>query len=306
MQQPLKLPQKISRPAHSTLFPPLGQRQAFERGELLRCISVVTWAVVTVMTASIFLRLPTVIFSLEALGSPFTIAINDTSIMALFIAILAGSGTESVVRLHPRFRQGNPHQTRQRSWAYWALPAALSILAVLLIPQAPTRLFQLVVLAVGGLVVAVVLFALYTTIDANVQGFRRARILLNVLAYSAALVLFLLVYQMRTRSLLSGTLVAATAALLAVELLRTTTPRMDWVLSHAGVVGLILGQVTWALNYWLLPGLTGGLLLLLIFYLTISVAQQGLQDRLTQRVLLEFAFFAVLALLLIAVVGPGF
>jgi hypothetical protein len=129
---------------------------------------------------------------------------------------------------------------------------------------------------------------------------------LNVLAYACALALFLLVYQTRTRSLLSGSMVALTAVLLAVELLRSTTQRRDLVLSHAVIVGLVLGETTWALNYWSLPGLTGGLLLLLVFYLIVSLAQHGLQERLTRRVLVEFALFALFALLLIAVVGPGF
>lgn len=56
--------------------------------------------------------------------------------------------------------------------------------------------------------------------------------------------------------------------------------------------GLLLGQVTWALNYWpLLPGLTGGLLLLLTFYLSVIIAQHGLQERLTRRLLLELVIF---------------
>ncbi|RIK41773.1 MAG: hypothetical protein DCC57_18720, partial [Chloroflexi bacterium] len=57
---------------------------------------------------------------------------------------------------------------------------------------------------------------------------------------------------------------------------------------------------------WVLPGLTGGLLLLLIFYLLVGIAQQGLQGQLTRRVLLEFGVFGVVALALIAAVGPGF
>jgi hypothetical protein len=97
-----------------------------------------------------------------------------------------------------------------------------------------------------------------------------------------------------------------TATLLAAEILRTIAGRPGLVLNYSLIIGLVLGQVTWALNYWLLPGLTGGLLLLLIFYLLVGVAQQGLQDRLNRRVLLEFAIFGVVALLLIGVVGPGF
>ena len=51
------------------------------------------------------------------------------------------------------------------------------------------------------------------------------------------------------------------------------TPRARVALVYGGIVGLVLGEVTWALNYWVLPGLTGGLLLLLIFYLLIGIAQ---------------------------------
>jgi hypothetical protein len=273
--------------------------------DILRRVSVVSWAVLAAMVAALFLRLPTVVLPLSALGSPITINISGTVLMSLFIAALAGSGAESVVRLHPRFQQGL-NQDRRRFLPYWALPAALSVLSVLLMPLAPTRIAQVAVLALGGLAVTVSLFGLYATVDQGTQGFRRSRLMLNVLAYGAALALFLLVYQTRTRSLLSGTLVAATAALLAAELLRAATPRVELVLSYAAIVGLILGEVTWALNYWLVPGLTGGLFLLLIFYLMVGLAQQGLQDQLNRRVLLEFGIFGVLALILIAVVGPGF
>ncbi len=94
--------------------------------------------------------------------------------------------------------------------------------------------------------------------------------------------------------------------LLAVELLRSTTSDVKMVLGYGMIVGLILGEVTWALNYWLLANLTGGLLLLLIFYLLTGLAQQGIQGRLNRRVLIEFGVFATVAIVLIVAVGPRF
>lgn len=295
--------------SHFTLSPLPGQPEqtyaTFDR-EMLRRLSVVSWAVVAAMVVSLFLRLPTIVFSLEALGSPFTLSLQDTTLMAVFVAVLAASGAHSVLRSHPLV-SGSPAQGRRWDlWVYLALPAALSILSVLLIPLAPSRLFQALIILVGGGLITATIVALYRTVWTGGSGFRSARLLLNVLAYGAALLLFLLVYQTRTRSLLSGTLVAAIAALLAVELLRTATPRTTLVLSYAAIVGIILGEVTWALNYWALPGLTGGLSLLLIFYLSVGIVQQGMQDRLNRRVIVEFVIFGALALLLIAVVGSGF
>lgn len=267
-------------------------------------MSVATWAVVAALGVGLVLRIPTAILTLHVFGSPVALALNDTTLMAVFLALLAAVATESAIRSHPRLGRGSVSWTQ--TWVYWALPAAISILAAVLTPAIPTRLLQVAGMLVGGLLVAITLYALYATVDSGAQGFRRARILLNILAYGSALALFLLVYQTRARSLISGTEVAVTAMLLAVELLRSTTDRTDLVLSYAIIVGLILGEATWALNYLLLPGLTGSLLLLLLFYLSVGLAQQGLQEHLTRRVVLEFVLFAVFALVLIALVGPGF
>lgn len=286
-------------------FTPNPQHEQPNDNEFSGRVSVVVWAIVAATAVSLFVRLPGIfVIDFNAFGSPISLQFSDSLVMVVFLALLSASGTESIIRTHPRFR--NRNAGFWATWSYWALPAALSILAVVLIPQIPTQLSQAIGLLVQGALVTVVFFALYSTVDTGAPGFRRGRLVLNVLAYASALALFLLVYQTRTRSLLSGSMVALTATLLAVELLRSTTQRRELVLSHALVVGMVLGESTWALNYWPLPGLTGGLILLLIFYLIVSLAQHGLQNHLTRRVLIEFANFAVFAVLLIAVVGPGF
>jgi hypothetical protein len=183
---------------------------------------------------------------------------------------------------------------------------ALALLAALLLPTAPTALLQVLIIVLSGVVMAIAFFALYATVERGRAGFRRSRLMLDALAYGSALLLFLFVYQTRTRSLVSGSLIALTAMLLAVEILRTATPRSSTALTYGAIIGLVLGQVTWALNYWVLPGLTGSLLLLLIFYLLVGIAQQGLLDRMSGRVFMEFVVFALVALLLIALLGPGF
>ncbi len=268
-------------------------------------ISIASWPLVLGLGLSLFLVLPTIEFSFVAFRSPVTIPLTGTFVAALFLSILAASGAESVVTAHPRFLTAE-RRSGGKTWPFWALPMALTNILAVLLPRAPTPLIQVLgLLIVSGLLI-LAFFALYYTVEPGQPGFRRARLALNILTYGSALVLFLFVYQARTRSLVSGSLVALTSILLAIELLRTSTNRTSTVIAYGMIVGLILGQVTWALNYWPLPDLTGGLLLLLIFYLLVGIAQHGLQGRLTRRVLVEFAIFAVVALLLIATVGPGF
>lgn len=266
-------------------------------------ISVVTWVLVFGLGLSLLLEIPTTLVTFRALGSPITLPFSAGLLMALLLAVVAAAGTESIVRLNPGYARRLPSAT----WASWALPMAIAIISVVLLPQVPTRLLQVVVLLASGALWAAAFFSLYATVEPGQPGFRRARLILDALAYGAALLLFLFVYQTRTRSLLSGTLVAMTATLLAIEILRTSTGQTRLVLIYGAIVGILLGEVTWALNYWpLLPGLTGGLLLLLSFYLAVGIAHQALQGRLTRRVLMEFGVFALLALALIVVFGPGF
>ncbi|MDI9548651.1 MAG: hypothetical protein QM346_13735 [Chloroflexota bacterium] len=268
-------------------------------------ISVATWLVVLGLGASLVIDLPTAVVSFWAFGSPITLPFTGAIWFAIFLALTAATGAQSVVAAHPA-NANRISVLGLENWPYWALPMALTSIAVLLLPLGPSPVIQLAAIALSGALIALAYAGLYATVEPGAPGSRRARLLLDSLAYGSALLLFLFVYQTRTRSLLSGTLVAATAMLLAIEILRSVTPRARVALVYGGIVGLVLGEVTWALNYWVLPGLTGGLLLLLIFYLLIGIAQHGLQGRLTRRVMIEFAVFAVVALILIALVGPGF
>ncbi len=274
-------------------------------------VSVATWMVVLSLGLGQLLVLPTAQIGFSAFGSPVTIPFTSTVMAALFAALMAAAGAESVVSVHPLMiaqqgQSGVARRVRPQSWGYWALPMAITMIAAVLLRESPSSLVQVVALLVSGGLLAAAYNGLYATIEPGRPGFRRARLWLDAMAYGSALLLFLFVYQTRARSLVSGSLVAVTAMLLAVEILRTTIDRPGLALTYGGIIGLILGQVTWALNYWVLPGLTGGLLLLLIFYLLVGIAQQGLQDRLTPRVLMEFGIFALIALVLIALVGPGF
>lgn len=268
-------------------------------------ISVATWPVILGLALSLFVRLPTLEFSFVAFGSPATVPLTGTVAVAFALAVLAASGAESVVSAHPSLATVSLRK-RGRTLPYWALPMALTIIVTMLLTRLPTPLIQALALLLAAGLFILAFFSLYITVEAGQQGFRRSRLVLNVLTYAAAVALFLFVYQTRSRSLVSATLVAVTAMLLAIELLRSSTTSTGTVLNYGAAVGLILGQVTWALNYWPLPNLTAGLMLLLIFYLLVSFAQSGLQGRLNGRVAVELLIVAIVALVLLALFGPGF
>ena len=122
------------------------------------------------------------------------------------------------------------------------------------------------------------------------------RLALQLAVYAAAAVLFVTLYSTRARSLLSASGVALTAAGLALERLRDAEARPRRIWLYAALLGLMLGELTWALNYLTLSSHVGGGLLLLAFYVLVGLVREHLADGLHRHVLLEYLLISLLGL----------
>jgi hypothetical protein len=292
--------------------------------------SVMIWVVLMGLAAQRFLVLPERALTTEVFGSPITLTVTANTILAVLLTALVATGTEAVVRAHPK---GEPRPTRRgprreyassatpvrpaplsaserealvsRShWVYWGAPIALILVAIFLLPFAPSAVYWVLGVIAAGLTLGLVLAGIYHTIDPFQTGYRRARLGMNALTYALALLLFLVVYRTRTRSALSATEVLLVSSLLAMELLRGSNRPTIMVALYAGITGLVLGQATWALNYWRLDSLTGGLVLLVLFYDVVGVSQHALQGRVRRRIILEYALITIAAMALIWEFAP--
>jgi hypothetical protein len=292
--------------------------------------SVMIWVVLLGLAAQRYLTLPPRSVTATVLGSPITLTITANTILGVLLAGLVASGTEAVVRAHPRsyrtigrFASTGPEWTSEapgsarqvpridnlerglvNHWAYWGLPIALIAVAVLLMPLAPSLEYWLFGLIATGAALGLSMAGIYYTVDPFQTGYRRARLGTNVLTYAIALLLFLVVYRTRARSIVSATEVLVVSSLLALELLRGSERPMLLVALYAGITGLILGQATWALNYWRLDSLTGGLVLLVLFYDIVGLGQNALQGRIRRRVILEYGLITIAAMALIWEFAP--
>lgn len=245
-------------------------------------------------------RLPTRIFSFHILGSSASIQLSVTWLMAALLGSLACTGTDSLIRSHPLVRWGEVRYT----FTFWALPGLAVVTATLALPLAPTRLYWLSGLALTTLSLLLIAVAQYHTVDSTDPSYRPARLALNIFVYIIGLSLFTLIYGSKARSLLSATTTAAVGGLLAFELLRGIHHNLRLTGLYALITGLALGEITWALNYWTIGRLTGGLLLLLIFYLVTGLAREGPSQRLNRQALIEFALIALMGLGLIIKYRP--
>lgn len=141
-------------------------------------------------------------------------------------------------------------------------------------------------LVATGLGLYVALWAEYQTVDPINPRYQRARRISSVIAYVMTFALYSAIFAPKFRSLLSATAVLLVTALVGSVLLRgARRPETHpiWI----GVVALILAQVTWALNYWVLGALAGGAVLFLVFYTITGLARTHLSGRLAPRLLAE-------------------
>jgi hypothetical protein len=240
------------------------------------------------------IELPTRIISFVALGVPTTIYLSSRWFVGAIVVILAGTGTDSIVRSHPL-----AHDTdRGYSFSYWGLPCAFTLFAFFLLPLSTDMFFWLGGLALTGLCLSLIIIAQYHTIDQQDRYYDIARWGLNLVVYLIVFVFCTLVYGARARSLLSGSAILVLGATLSAELLRFRASRdgvrRTWL--YALIVGVVLGEVVWALNHVSLSDPAGGIFLLLVFYVVSGLFRQHLRGRLARHVVVEFAIVSALGL----------
>jgi hypothetical protein len=262
--------------------------------------SVVAALVVLGLILAAFLQFPSRTFSLTVLGSPLTVNVSQTGLIALLLVGITCAGTDTIVRSHPAAR----HMEARYSFVTWTLPALTVVLSTVLLSRAPTRLYQLGGYVLTGLILILVISAEYYTVDPAGKRYLAARLGLNGWAYLLAAVVFILIYSAKARSLISATGVTLVSALLALEFLRSAGRGFGRTALYAAIAGLCTGEIIWAMNYWRISGITGGLILLVGFYVATGLANQQLQGRLNRRVLVEYGVVALLGLAVLLRFGP--
>ncbi len=258
-------------------------------------LSVVVSLVLLGMVIALVTSAPVRLVTVYVFGSPLSVALSPQWIVGLILVGLTMAGTDYVLREHPRYRSTWTRHT----FLFWILPVAVTITGILIAPRLAAwhPLLWIAGLLLTGFGLASVIVAEYRALSGDVQLTIPAQVYLNLVAYLVALLAFTAVYGSRTRSLLSGPAISLLAAVLSLGLLRTEVEHVSKTWAYSLTIGLVLGEITWVLNYWRISGLAGGAFLVVFFYLTTGLAQLDLWGRLNKRTVAEYAGVALLALL---------
>lgn len=249
--------------------------------------------VITLATAS-FVRLPGRTVFLRALGSEVSYEFSGAAQYTLLLTGIVCSGLVFVLRAGRRARS----RTLVEAASFWGLPLQLVLTALLLLDSLSWWGFQIGLAVLTGVVLAIVVALQARSAEEDVG---RARLILNAITYALALLVFTAIYGMRLRSMLSATALSVSATLLAAELFRDIDTPIDQVWGWSALVGLLIGETTWALNYTRLSPRAGAVLLLAAFYALSGIIQQHLWQRLDRRSVAEFVV-ALLAGAVLAIV----
>lgn len=220
----------------------------------------------------------------------------------------------------------------ENGWKYWLpglLLAALVGVCTMLcyggystptLPRATAWIFPAVAIGAGLMMIAIYhdrrwwyiapvvvwLAILVGTIArallAEPEGFGHdvARTSLTVVTYVITFILLAMIYINKLRSVFSASAVAFVCFLLLLQMTDGEDAPLVRRLVYAIVGGLIVGQVTWVINYWSATGWTGGAFLLAVFYLIGGLSAAQLRGGVQAFDVVEFGGVALVAIAIVS------
>lgn len=211
------------------------------------------------------------------------------------LVIITSAGADLMARSHPQLRSRNLPSINlgiirfEIAPSFWIIPS-FSVVVSFAFFRLFGGVFQgaafaLALVAAGGSLITI-LIAQHFALDRHPEVSQRAQMVIQVLTYLIAFGSFSAIFYSRLRTLYSATLVGASAMLLAYALL-AWLPRPRPFLT-AALIGLTLAEMVWPLNYWATTFLIAGTLLLVIFYITVSLLQHHALGRLQRQLVVEY------------------
>lgn len=270
-------------------FPVIQSRAVSARPPMDRDrLSVLLGGVAIGLALGALIQLPTRRVGLNVLGSRLGVDLSTPWMVTAFAVGLAVAGAHAVLDPHPHYRKGNPTIS-------WILPGLTALVTGALLAQTESMRSWLAVMVLGIVALGLVTANEYRSLDPSERERSAVDLVTASAVYGLALALLVLICAARSRTLLSGPAVFAVSGLLSLRLFWSTGQRLRRAVFYGGIIGLIMSQAMWALNYWIIGSLPGGLLLLLIFYLATGITHQSLLNQMSRRVLIEYGTITLAA-----------
>jgi hypothetical protein len=214
-------------------------------------LSVLAATILLAYAFTPFIKLPERSLAVQLPGFLFELTLNFNTLVSVFVAILAASGTSWLL-------QGHPQLGEQHTYQHWLLPALTAWAIGVPLGTSAVGLQWWAVFAFGGVLLVLVFTAEYIVVD--VSDARQAPATVGLTAVSFALYLTLAI-ALRAAGLRLYLVLPALLVTIGLVALRTLYLRLGgrWSWSWSIAIALVVGQVVLGLHYWPISPLSFGL-----------------------------------------------
>ena len=233
-----------------------------------------------------------------SVGLTLFLAVEPTQPWILLaIVALVGLGTDGILRAHPRAQLHGFADTAP----FLFIPVLLSLASGLFLEEVALGYWTVPAVMGASVLLAATLYGEYVSVLSHGPSYALGRFLLNVLTYLAAFAFYAVVYTYDVNLLPASFSVGLFSMLLAVEVFREAEADAYRALVFSAAIGVIVGEMRWALYFIPLEGFLAAILLLLVFYLATGLVQHHLTGHLNRTIAAEFGVVTALGLAVVIV-----
>lgn len=218
------------------------------------------------------------------------------------VLLLAAGGSQFAERTAARAAKavGHPRPSTAMATA-WAAPLVSVSAAIMLVATFHNRPMLIIGPLIAFFGTAGALLSRDLLDEADEQSNRVASVIHTLVVHGIAFLAFSAIYLNKLDTWISAPLTGLIGGILILETLERGGIVPPQRVFYAVIGGLVLGQVTVALNWWPSYGWTGGAVLLVVFYITAGLfLVRAQQSGVRARDLIEFGGVGGLFLLLLA------
>lgn len=261
-------------------------------------ISIATWVVGVILAVQPVLIAPAWEIRRTFLGTPVGLVVDRDFLVGVLLISAVVGGTQWVLTAWDI-----PENDVPFALGAWTLPLAEGWLALRLLPHQPSRTAWLVFL-LGTLVVLAFSWHVLARVLGGVPAEFPAGFALRVLVYVVAGALYLGLYALGERSLVSATQMLVGTYLLSVAfwLPVPVANYRRWL--YGLVSGVVIAQMAWTLRQLPLSFPRRGLILLLVFYILTALVERYFRRALSWHIALEYLLTGTVVGVVIFLVVP--
>jgi len=249
-------------------------------------ISTISATILLAYTLERFFSFPDREFSTQLPGIYIDITLDIQIVVALLIAGLTASGTDWLLRTHPKIKDKNTVE-------HWLLPAITALVIAIPLFQIPQRPIWWIGFLAGGSLIILIIIAEYISINTQDLRFSYAAGTITTIAYVLFLILATALGYAEARLILLFPALLLTSMLLSLRVFRLRF-HDRWFLSESFIISLVTAEIAAGLHYLPISPISFGLATLAPAYVLTNLLSSLKKPEASSQAIVESAIMLII------------